>query len=160
MAKIINTTTNGIISVDQITDIINRVNDHDSFLNDLGFENPNDGVLSYSVARANLPGNPTTQIKGADDFRIFAGSFQTNLNQGKMLHDPITVKIPAAKGGYTWGIVTATAQTKTLPVFVTVTAMGPTSFTLQPHSTKNAATNNAIVINLIAIAIESDTDTI
>lgn len=158
MAKIINTTTNGIISVDQITDIINRVNDHDSFLNDLGFENPNDGTLSYA-APGSTPSNPTTQIKGADDFRIFAGSFRTTLNKTKTVHDPITVTVPKTKGGYTWAVVTATAQTK-LPVFVTISAIGPNSFTLQPHSTTAATSNDPIIINLTAVAIESDTDTI
>ena len=157
MAKVVNDTTSGIISANTIINLITEVNKIQEWLNQLGYEMPDEGMLYTQFrARGGLPKNDSKDVLGADDFKVFAGRFPALLKKTKTDHPEVTIDVPST---HNWFSITATAQSSDQPVFVTLkqfAVKGQATFDLR--TTVAPSADKQIWIHVIAVAKDNSAD--
>jgi hypothetical protein len=158
MTKVTNTSTNGIVStilISKIVDEVNRIND---WLRELGYESPTTGLVEfYSRKHGQKEADANRDVKGADDFRVFAGRVPATLTKDKTDHGEVTL---THSSGYKWKSVTATVESSEIPAFATVKSFSGTDIKLDLTTPTKAKSTKKIFINVIAIAdkLSSTTD--
>ena len=153
--RVANTSTNGIISSTLISKVINEVNKLNDFLNELGYEKPNEGTIDlfYKKRTAN---DPIKDTRGADDFRVYSAKIDTILKKGQTNHGD--VKVPLPKVRKPWS-VTATIESAEVPAFVSIkSADSATELIFEITSINNPTSNKNITLHVIAIAVENSPD--
>ena len=153
MARVANTSTNGIISSTLISKIIDEVNHINEWLNELGYEKSNDGMVDMYRKLKNAS-KPTTDTRGADDFRVYTATVHSSLQKGKVDHGDVKVPLPK---GRTPSSVTATIQCDTIPAFATLKSIGSTEMIFEITSIKKPNANKDITLHITAIALEVGT---
>lgn len=154
MARVANTSTNGIISSTLITKIINEVNNLNDWLNELGYEKPNEGTVDIYYKKRNVV-KPVKDTRGAEDFRVYSVKIDCSLQKGKVDHGDVKVPLPA--GRTPWSI-TATIESAEIPAFATLKSRGSTEMIFEITSIKKPSANKNILLNVTAIAVEKSPD--
>jgi hypothetical protein len=151
MARVANTSTNGIISSALIGKIINEVNSINNFLNALGYERRDDGTVDlYTKQRTSS--KERTDTRGADDFKVYSVNIDSVLKKGMLDHGDI--KVPLTKQKYPHAI-TATIQSGDIPAFATLKSISGTEMIFEITSTKRPVSGKNITLHVIVIATDT-----
>lgn len=155
MSKVVNTTTNGIIDSTVISNIIDEVNRINDWLNELGYERPNQGML-YTYERGIGQVKAKSDVKGADDFKVFTAKIGDKLKPNNLVHNDITIKSPP---GHTWKNMTATVECKDLLVACHIKSISTDEAIIGIRTFTKPTTAQTIRLHLIAVAVQNDDDT-
>ena len=153
MAGIVNTSTNGSVTQKLITSIIDKVNDMDSFLGEIGYENRD--VFLSSQSKNNLTSSILTRQYGADNFRVYSGRFAVPLKAKSNTHNDLSVNLSKAGKGLSFSNITVTG-TGTYPIVAWVKKLEIDVVTIGIYTITQPTAAAVAKINIIGIALESD----
>lgn len=157
---IVNPTSNGYVPVETVSEIIERINDMNTFLMDIGYGAGGGAMLTDTQ---NMGTGWKRTARGADEFRVLTVrrrvALRATLAQPNVVIPLAQVVAPRLGGPLAYDTVVltpvaVTPESRAIDISLMIVAQGPESVTVKINLSKKPSKATYFIINMIAIATE------
>lgn len=159
-SPIVNPTSNGYVPVETISALVERVNDMNTFLMDIGYGNSGGAIL---MDTQNMGSGWTRTPRGADEFRVLTVrrkvALRATVAQPNVVIPLAQVVSPRLGGPLSYDTivltpVAPTPETRAIDIGLMIVAQTNESVTININLSAKPAKATYFIINMIAIATE------